>query len=106
MHICLRDRGCGEHPGLSRALYLQEGKRNAKLRAHAVARILSAVIVREGGRSSTPETLMIGPIGRGVPGRPVEPGDDSGGNVTIFAKLEPVITRRSACISGSLIPLW
>jgi hypothetical protein len=37
-----------------------------KLRAHRAARIIVAVIVREGGRSSIPETFMIESISRGV----------------------------------------
>jgi hypothetical protein len=36
----------------------------------------SAVIVRESGRSSIPETLMIESRGRGVLDRPVKPDDD------------------------------
>ena len=50
----------------SRALCFQDGQRNAKLRAHRAARRLPAVIVREGGRSSIPETFMIESISRGV----------------------------------------
>ncbi|SDN85117.1 hypothetical protein SAMN05444050_2579 [Afipia sp. GAS231] len=46
------------------------------------------------------------PMGRGVLGRPVKPSDDSGGLLTIPAKMEPRLTRRSGCISGSQIPLW
>jgi hypothetical protein len=38
---------------------------------------LSAVIVRESGRSSIPETLMIESRGRGILDRPVKPDDDS-----------------------------
>jgi hypothetical protein len=38
---------------------------------------LSAVIVRESGRSSIPETLMMESRGRGVLDRPVKPGDDN-----------------------------
>jgi hypothetical protein len=34
------------------------------------------VIAREGGRSSIPETAVIEPMGHGVLGRPVKPGDD------------------------------
>jgi hypothetical protein len=37
-----------------------------------------AVIAREGGQSSIPETAAIEPRSRGVLDRPVEPGDDSG----------------------------
>jgi hypothetical protein len=37
---------------------------------------LSAVIVRESGRSSIPETLMMESRGRGVLDRPVKPDDD------------------------------
>jgi hypothetical protein len=39
-------------------------------------RHLSAVIVREGGRSSIPEALMIESRGRGILDRPVKPDDD------------------------------
>jgi hypothetical protein len=38
---------------------------------------LSAVIVRESGRSSIPETLTIESRGRGVLDRPVKPDDDN-----------------------------
>jgi hypothetical protein len=37
---------------------------------------MSAVIVRESGRSSIPETLIIESRGRGVLDRPVKPDDD------------------------------
>ena len=42
-----------------------------------IANVRSIVIVREGGRSSIPETLMIESRSRGVLDRPVKPGDDS-----------------------------
>ena len=48
---------------------ISRGRRiSCKPRAQCVARMLSAVIVREGGRSSIPETSMIEPRSRGVLG--------------------------------------
>src|SRR5438874_477012 len=46
----------------------------------------SSVVVRAGGRPSIPEAAVIEPKGRSVLGRPVKPGDDSGGWGGRFAR--------------------
>ena len=74
-------------PGIPHALcFLGEGfmhtsgdqrRGNAEVCLMNTIATLSAVIVRESGRSSIPETLMIESRGRGVLDRPVKPDDDN-----------------------------
>src|SRR6185295_2475932 len=65
---CTRDRGCGAHPVFpapSISMRANEMQSSGKT-CREIAKSYSVVIVREGGRSSIPETSMIKPIGRGV----------------------------------------
>src|SRR5436305_9368529 len=62
---CTRDRGCSAHPVFPAPL-ISRARFPAKLRAHGAARMLLAVIVREGGRSSIPETSVMDSISHGV----------------------------------------
>src|SRR6185436_14378340 len=69
---CTRDRGCSAHPVFP-APSLFEGERlfqTSGATRRGIVASYSVVIVREGGRSSIPETLMIESIGRGVLGHP------------------------------------
>ena len=76
---CTRDRGCSRHPAFPAPSDSQEG--TSKQASGATRREIvvshSVVIVREGGRSSIPETPMIEPISRGVLDHPPFAGDDS-----------------------------
>jgi|GEM_PF-4895450 len=73
VHFCLRKSHAGPRvqraPGLPCALISSRGQQtmqNSDERCRENAKSYSVVIVREGGRSSIPETAVIEPIGRGV----------------------------------------
>jgi hypothetical protein len=57
-------------PGL-RATWREKSQLAGQLGA-----MFSAVIARESGQSSIPETAVLEPIGSSLLGRPVKPGDD------------------------------
>jgi hypothetical protein len=62
-----------------RPLFSKRDNEFAKLGRNRAAITPSLVIVREGGRSSIPETPVTESRSRGVLDRPVKPGDDAGG---------------------------
>jgi hypothetical protein len=98
---CTRDRGCSKHPAFpaplsSGRMILQTS--GATCRENADTH--SVVIVREGGRSSIPETSMIEPISRGVLDTRLRGYDDPVvWRMDCFA--EPVIGRAFARPVGS-----
>jgi hypothetical protein len=93
-----RDRGCSAHPVFP-APSVFEGKdfwqklgRDAP-RECGIAIPTTAVIARESGRSSIPETPTIDPIGRSVLDRPVKPGDDGKGCLIIESEIAATSLR-------------
>src|SRR5436190_2928099 len=70
-YSCARDLGCSVHPAFPAPSLFRGRENTCKPRAQCVAGRFSAVIVREGGRSSIPETGMIEPISRGVLDHPL-----------------------------------
>src|SRR5881227_1461980 len=66
VHVAHEIAGAARIRHSPRPLTIEGTEISGKPRAHCAARMLSAVIVREGGRSSIPETSMIEPKGRDV----------------------------------------
>ena len=84
-------------PGLPCALDFEEGQtkmQNSGGMRREIAASYSVVIVREGGRSSIPETTMIEPIGRGVLDPPPARGMTRSGNFDGENCLAPFLRLR------------
>ena len=82
-------------------------KASARLRTHGRA---GALAEAASGASSIPETLVLEPLSRGVLGRPVMPGDDTGFIGNRFASKLEVLTScrkfaRAPTLSDNLIML-
>ena len=70
---CTRDRGCSKHPAFpAPSREGQSSWKNSGAVRRENANTHSSVTVREGGRSSIPDTSMIEPIGRRLLDRPVK----------------------------------
>ena len=63
---CTRDRGCSAHPVFPAPSLGESFGQASGASRREIVDAYSVVIVREGGRSSTPETSMMETMGRGV----------------------------------------
>src|SRR5215213_8242556 len=76
-----RDRGCSKHPVFPAPSVFRRASemKSSGSSCREIARSYSVVIVREGGRSSIPETAVMESIGRGVLDPPHARGMTAGG---------------------------